>query len=230
MWSSTMPTSRFSQTLEFSIISANITLKFVLSKRLYAALKNSKNVIESSLSYVLSSTTKPIKSSQVVNQTWSSNVFDIDDIRLVPEKFAPKSRKFLNLKNQQQNVLLFNSQLNKRNEIVSFRVNTANVEVLVDGSSRQPLARDKLQISLIWPNTADEPLDWFANRHNDHDDHIGFDKFHYELLFEVDIEPMSTRTYTIKSSADSSFKSNGQVDFYLRPDSAVSLDQLLPER
>lgn len=203
-------------------------------KRLYAALRNSKNVIESSLSYVLS-TNKPIKSAQRgYQQNSSSNLFDIDDIRLVPEKFAPKSRKFLNLKNQQQqSVLLFNSLLNKRNEIVSFRVNSANVEVIVEeerGGGSYQLGRDKIQISLIWPNTADEPLDWFANRHNDHDDHIGFDKFHYELLFEVDIEPMSTRTYTIKSSTDSSVKSNSQVDFYLPQDSAASLDRLLPDK
>lgn len=162
---------------------------------------------------------------QPTNSSLTASLFDIDDVRLVPEKFAAKNRKLIDLQRSSgpHRVVLFNSQLGKRNEIVSLRINSPDVQV-IDLATGLPL--DRIQISLIWPNSDGEPLDWFASyiRHDD----IGFDPIHYELLFEIEIDGLSTRTFAIKATDKPAPSSPSQVNFYLRE--SVDLDKVIPER
>lgn len=161
-------------------------------------MKNSKTVIESSLSFLVS------------KDTLVSNIFDIEDIRLVPEKYSIRNRKFFDLNRGPHLLVILNTQLRKRNEIISLRVNSPSVQV-IDFESSSPV--QPVQISLIWPNLDGEPLDIFSFG----DDDLGFDKLHYELLFEVQLKPMSTKTFIIKATTDNQFsQQKSQIKYYSR--------------
>lgn len=135
----------------------------------------------------------------------------------MPEQYSASKRKFLDVKLGPQKVLFFNSLLSKRVEVVSFRVNSPNV-VVVNDIDKSHLS--VIQISPIWPNSDGEPLDDYAFQNND----IGFDKKTFELLFEVEITALSTRSFTIQLGETDTVQMTSQVSFYHKH--SLSLDDL----
>lgn len=117
-----------------------------------------------------------------------------------------------------QTVVIFNSLINKRNEIVRFRVNTPNIEVIRNSDNKN---LGVLQISLVWANIDDGPLS--QNHIPDRsvveqtEPALDFQENIFELLFEVDIDALSTKSYTIKLAKDSNQnKRQSGVDFYFK--------------
>lgn len=175
------------------------------------ALQNSKQVIENSLTYLTTT-----------NNINDENLFDIDDIRLSQQANSEHFIDLLNTPKAAQKVVLFNSHLNKRNEIVSFRINTPNVYVINDADGTK---LDDIQVSLVWPNTDGGKLSQFINTVNNAfynaSNDLECDETYYELLFEVDLNPMSTKSFTIyRQKEDEATRSGGekssQITYYHR--------------
>ncbi len=122
----------------------------------------------------------------------------------------------LEAENDEKKVLLYNSNLNERNEIVSFRINTPHVEI-VDSKG---LFIENVQVSLVWPNMegvlpydkTSEKIDQSNNLEFSND----FDSNSFELLFEVNLPPLSLITFTIRKKPQSAVFSHSfnNVTFY----------------
>ncbi len=107
--------------------------------------------------------------------------------------------------NPQKTVFLWNSNLAERIEIVSFRVNTAKVQVLNSTGH----ALDNIQLSLIWPNmdgsVPDESTFQSSRMTSTADLKFAFDfnRNDFELLFQVRLAPLSVTKFVIKQSSES---------------------------
>ena len=170
---------------------------------MYDCLRNSKDIIENSASYLMSS------------RSSDENVFLLEDVRLETKK--PKQSNFIDLNDKGEKViLLYNSNINERHEIVSFKVNTPHVEVF--DSTGSPLAN--VQVSLIWPNVEGTTLVELQTERlsNGKDLKFGFDfdTNAFELLFQVKLEPLALTSFTIKksSSNQNGSKEANKVTFY----------------
>ncbi len=110
------------------------------SKRLYDALNSSKKIIEDSLSYLAS------------KQNIKETVFRIDDTRLNDNKVnTVKFESIIEFKdgdNSSQKVIIFNTVLNKRFEIIIIRKNTPDVEIFTSDGR----LIETVQTSLTWPD------------------------------------------------------------------------------
>jgi hypothetical protein len=89
-------------------------------------------------------------------------------------------------------IVIVNTVLNKRVEIISFTANTPDLEVYTsDGKLAQTV-----QTSLVWENLVGD-----SNTKNV-DDFLSFatrfSEEMYEILFEASIEPLSIAVYTVK--------------------------------
>jgi hypothetical protein len=218
-------------------------------------LENCKTVIEHSLTYLISS-----------DHLNNENLFSIDDLVFQRNE----SDVFVHFSDDitQQKIVIFNSQLSKRNEIVRFRVNRPNINVVSNDDGKMVLKN--VQISIAWPNTDGVKLENLRNkpnrfRHNrfvnkpfnsrlvnlenfnhsvdnlnnsekstatfitNGDDFIKladstqtnfhtdfatqFDENSFELLFEVSLDQLSSKSYTIKLEPDLKPKSS-EISFY----------------
>lgn len=173
-------------------------------------MKNSKKIIENSIAYLMASNRKKAD---------VENVLDIDDIRLESNKM---NTNFIDLSdsNLEQKIVLFNSQLQKRVEIVSFRINTPNVYVIED---LDEIVVENVQVSLIWSNTDGGHLNQATIPSVDDKEQLepslDFNENYFELLFKVTMDPLSAKSYTIRKSDDKKLITHGQnsqVLFYFR--------------
>ena len=176
-------------------------------------MKNSKNIIETSLSYLIR------------KNGGSSNYFNIDDVRLNQDQESNEKNKiYLNFDSRSptQKVFIFNPNINKRVEIVSLLVNSPNVEVYI--SDGKPVKN--VQVSLVWPNMDGGHLNQDNLQHNSFDDEFlfarDFQKEYFELLFEVELEPLSLSSYKILKTAKKQKITN--VTFYCN-----NFNELLPK-
>jgi hypothetical protein len=170
---------------------------------LYEALQNSKDIIENSISYLITNK--------------AENIFSVDDVHLAGNNKDKKENR-INLINEkdEKKILLYNSNLNERHEIVSFQINTPHIEI-IDSNG---LFVENVQISLLWPNmegvkefdSTSEKID-FSNDLNFSTD---FDSNYFELLFHVKLTPLSLTTYTIRRKLKSELFLNSfnNVTFY----------------
>ena len=96
----------------------------------------------------------------------------------------------------EQNVVLFNPDTHKRDEIVSFRINTPHVHILDSLGAKI----DNVQISLIWPNGSRPSSDFVFDNKPGKQVPLGldFDERYYELLFQVSLPALTFRTFTIR--------------------------------
>lgn len=221
-------------------------------------MENCKTVIEHSLTYLISS-----------DHLNNENLFSIDDLVFQRNE----SDVFVHFSDDitQQKIVIFNSQLSKRNEIVRFRVNRPNVNVVSNDDGKMVVLKS-VQISIAWSNTDGVKLENLRNkpnryRHNrfvnkpfnprlvnlenfnhsvdnsnnseiptgsanfitNGDDIIEladstqtnvhtdfatqFDENSYELLFEVSLDQLSSKSYTIKLEPDLKPKPS-EISFY----------------
>jgi hypothetical protein len=193
--------------LFFFNVFVQLALILVL-KRLFDALRNSKEIIESSASYL------------ITHENKAESIFSIEDVRLAGNDEEKRSKLkpiiVLEAENDEKKVLLYNSNLNERNEIVSFRINTPHVEI-VDSKG---LFIENVQVSLVWPNMegvlpydkTSEKIDQSNNLEFSND----FDSNSFELLFEVNLPPLSLITFTIRKKPQSAVFSHSfnNVTFY----------------
>lgn len=206
---------------------------------MHRALNSSRSVIENSLGYLLSND---------LNTFESSNVLDIDDIRIEmddeqittskndapPQRRAKPKIELSSSSRTYQTVVIFNSLLNKRNEIVSIRVNTPNVEVIENNGGDKIKKLERVQVSLVWPNSDDVGGRLAQNHIPDRSTKeqlepvLDFEDDSFELLFEVDIEPLSTKSFTIRLTNDPPTKRQSVVKFYSKAD--LVLDKDLQDR
>jgi hypothetical protein len=110
---------------------------------------------------------------------------------------------------QEYKVVLFNSNLSPKKELVNFKVNSANVEVLKSDGS----IVENVQLSLVWPNTDGEllasPTSQLKIQNTGHLKHgLHFDGSYFELLFQVELKPLAFETFTIRNK----LKSDNYVD------------------
>lgn len=176
-----------------------------------SALNKTRSVIENSLAYLLTND---------LNTFSHSNALSIDDIRIDSSNNNRPGQVLVELSDAKsyQTVVIFNSLINKRNEIVRFRVNTPNIEVIRNSDNKK---LDVIQVSLVWANIDEGPLsqnhipDRSVTEQNE--PALDFQENLFELLFEVDIDPLSTKSFTIKLAKDSNQnKRQSGVDFYFK--------------
>ncbi len=176
-------------------------------------MRNSREIIEQSLSYILN---KPDQ---------NENIFYIDDVKLNQDQNDPESREkhsetiIFSSDKTEQTITLLNTNLHKRAEIVSLRINTPQVEVY--GSDGLPVKN--IQINLVWPNTEGGYLseeNGGQDRLKSNDDlsfALDFHDSKYEILFEANLGPLSTNVFTIRKKNNvSSSTTLSIVTFYYR--------------
>lgn len=160
--------------------------------RLYESLRYSREIIESSMSFLMSQMYQP----------YGNNFFNLDDVRLnkeLSDQMRYKETIQLTDEEPEARVVLFNSNLNKRVEIVSLRVNTRDIEVL--DSQGRPL--DEIQLSLVWPNMdggyfSQKSADSYFMTEEDLPFYIDVNQQSFELLFQVEMTGLSASSYTIR--------------------------------
>lgn len=154
------------------------------SCRLFEAIANSQQIIESAASYLLS----PANSAE--------RILSVDDIRFSIDTTAP-NRITLDLA-KNETVVLYNSNSHTRVELIRLVVNTPHVSV----SDRAGKTIDH-QVSLIWPNLENSPSDSGQSDRvlapDDLSAGLDFEVKSFELLFTVQLDPLSLRTFTIKN-------------------------------
>jgi len=157
-------------------------------------LRNCQAIIEHATSFLLT------------RENLNQNVFKLDDVRLLSEDNEKQAYKPLiefnkaNTNEQEDiKVVLYNPNMNHRNELVSFKVNVPNVDVIDNAG----LTVENVQLSLAWSNMEGEILsDKLPNEFG-----LDFESNLYELTFEVDLKPLSLTVFTLrkKKDLDSSF-------------------------
>ena len=186
------------------------------ARKLFTAMKNAKEIIEESVSYLISETNDP------------SKIFSIEDVTLAnddQDRLKIKPVIDLNEVNEKK-IVLYNSNVNERDEVVSFRVSTPNVEV-IDSVGK---VLKEVQVSLVWPNLEG------VYKHNDANQRLSaenvnfgadFDSNSFELLFEVNLPPLSLNTFTIRKKVMTDIPSGltNTVTFYSSKLSADKIEE-----
>lgn len=177
---------------------------------MYTALGNSKNIIEQSLAYLLT----PDNISPI------NNLLDIDDIRISSKKDNEANYIYLTDESPSQRIVVFNSLLQKRNEIVSIRINKANVQVF---NEEDNTLIENVQVSLIWPNSEGGSLNQqpIPNKSikEQTEPALSFNQDLYELSFEISIEGLSSKSFKIQVNNDNTnlIKTNpNTVTYYFK--------------
>ena len=116
----------------------------------------------------------------------------------------------------ERHIVLYNSNAHKRVELVSFVVNAANVEVLDERSQAV-----RSQLSLIWPNSEvsralSNSQSMAIERSRAAEAALDFDSTgRYELLFHVELAPLSLTSFTVRRSATASPTSHATTTLYV---------------
>ena len=173
-------------------------------------MENSKNIIEQSLAYLLT----PDNISPI------NNLLDIDDIRISSKTDNEANYIYLTDESPSQRIVVFNSLLQKRNEIVSIRVNKPNVQVFKEENNS---LIENVQISLIWPNSEGGSLNQqpIPNKSikEQTEPALSFNQDLYELLFEISFEGLSSKSFKIIINNDNAnlIKTNpNAVSYYFK--------------
>ena len=114
---------------------------------MFKSLTNSKEIIEHSISYLLG------------QENNGKNLLNLDDVRVKAHKDEKKIQYIDFSDIQEKEIILYNSNLNERIEIVSFKVNIMNLAVYDDN---EQLINDA-QVSMLWPNMEGVDLSEFNN-------------------------------------------------------------------
>ncbi len=149
-------------------------------------MNTARDVIQSSVSFLIS------------EDNTLKDLFYLDDVRINNDSSSElKYKETIQLSdsNPLKKIVLFNPNLNKRDEIISFRINTPNVEVYNSNDELIP----NTQISLVWKNMDGGYLNENISSEKVFD--LELDETNYELLFEAHFEPLSLQTFTIKMKA-----------------------------
>lgn len=176
----------------------------------------------------------------ITNENKAESIFSIEDVRLAGNDDEKRKKLkpviVLETDNEKKKVLLYNSNLNERNEVVSFRINTPHVEI-VDSKG---LFLENVQVSLVWPNMEgvlpyDKSSEKIAEQSNNLAFSNEFDSNSFELLFEVNLPPLSLTTYTIrkKTKAEVFSHSFNNVTFYyenVKPESVEAVTKSIDEK
>ncbi len=175
------------------------------------AFAESRAVITNSLSYLSTS------------EETTENVFDLDDARLNENTRLKGNNQIIVLSQEkpEQKVVLFNSNLNKRHEVVSFRVNSPFV-IVYDSDGK---IVENIQVSLIWPfmegsSELSEQFDTYRKATANSEPNIFTTRFNddvYELLFEANFDGLSMKTFLIRLKPDQNQKDANvtKVTFYV---------------
>ena len=152
-------------------------------------------------------------------------IYNLDDMSILSETQAANFKPLIlfDLQQQQQvqqtkTLIIFNSNVQaKRNEIISLRVNTPNIEIFDETS--KTLITSK-QVSLVWPNSEGGSLS-IDNGNTRMDSAsqlthaLDFEANTFEVLFEVNVKPLGFSKFTIRTQLDSKVNLT-RVDFYQR--------------
>lgn len=214
-----------------------INFNFVFSKsRLYTSLTNCRQIIEETSSYL----TTNVKNG-ATGSTSKEKIYSLDDMSILSETQTANFKPLIQFDTQQQQqavqektITIFNSNLQaNRNEIVSIRVNTPHVEIF-DETTKTLL--QNIQVSFVWPNTEGGALT-LDNTNSRMDSAsqlthaLDFAENSFEILFEVNVKPLSFSKYTIRTkqltSDISEQKTNlTRVDFYQREANGDFVDKV----
>ncbi len=170
------------------------------------ALYSTREVIQSSANFLMSKNNKNFTADEV---------FYLDDVRINNDgesRIKYKEALHLTKSESEKKVVLFNPNLNKRDEIISFRVNSPNLEVL---NSKGELVA-YTQVSLVWKNTDGGYLD-DNNSNSAENDTFGLNMNEtvYELLFEAHFDALSLHTFTIRLTTETK-QTLTKVDIYAK--------------
>jgi alpha-mannosidase II len=175
------------------------------ANKLYESINFSKNIIETCAKNFVDKN-KEIK-------------LNIDDLRSANKG---NNRLVINFdeKDDQVDVVIYNSNSNIRYELVALRVNVLNLDVY-DGEDN--LINDQ-QVSLVWINTESREEDsrnvngqnTFHKKSNIPLSCLDFDDKSFELIFNAKLEPLSLTTFKIKRKTKSSESNSNKIDFYFQ--------------
>lgn len=180
---------------------------------MFKSLTDTKEIIENTISYLVS------------QENSDEKVLDLDDVRIKTHK-DEKKIQFIDLSNvEEKEIILYNSNLNERIEVVSFKVNTKNLAVY---DNNKQLINDT-QISFLWPNMEGVDLTEFSDIRITSTDDLNFafdfDQNNFELLFQVKLAPLSLTKFTIKKTNTPNL-SFSEVKFYHKKNNPDSVSQL----
>jgi hypothetical protein len=150
------------------------------------------------------------------------NVFELDDLRIFPNEnsYANNKGPFmidLSGKTLQKKLFLFNSNLNRRDELISVRVNTPYVE-LIDDTNGSVLKN--VQISLVWPNMDGGRLtDYKSQLKNNNQTLVSAARESirntFELLFKVEMNGLDYKSITVRKISSKNVEFNkSEITFY----------------
>ena len=145
------------------------------------SLKNCKNVIEQSASRLMRNSAES-----------ATNIFSIDDVLLNSSVVIDMSSK------EEKSVVIFNPSTNQRSEVVSLKVSSPYLEIY-DGDGSKI---EEYQLSLVWDNSDILSIneDEMPTKPDERKQKspLDFDQSTFELLFQIDINPLSMKTIRIK--------------------------------
>ncbi len=180
---------------------------------MFKSLTNSKEIIEHSISYLLG------------QENNGKNLLNLDDVRVKAHKDEKKIQYIDFSDIQEKEIILYNSNLNERIEIVSFKVNIMNLAVYDDN---EQLINDA-QVSMLWPNMEGVDLSEFNNIKISSTENLkfafDFDQNNFELLFQVKLAPLSLTKFTIKKTIAINLPSS-EVKYYHKFNNADSVQKL----
>ena len=157
-------------------------------------------------------------------------VLSIDDIRFSSND-QTANRIRLDFKNDDEKVVLYNSNEHARVELIRLNVNTPYVAVFDEHD--KPL-KDH-QVSLVWPNLDNGPSaeKWSSNHEkmparDDLSASLDFEQDTFELLFHVRLPPLSLSTFTIRKvpEAESTLNKDESTMFYFREVSEKNMKEM----
>ena len=146
------------------------------------------------------------------------NIFSLEDVRIKTDMMATsEDQNIIDLSelNSKKTIILWNSNLNERIEVVSFTINSPHVEVL---DSEGKLV-ENIQVSIIWPNvdgvSPDNSVFQDTQIRGTQDLKFAFnyklEKF--ELLFEVKLAPLSLTKFVIRRKKSNDLLVNRAENF-----------------
>jgi alpha-mannosidase II len=177
-------------------------------KRLMQALRSSREIIEHSVSYLMTEDYE------------QANVFNIDDVRIKDAHGSKQNRLpyiQFDANESEKKLVLYNPSMQQRDELISVRVSNPNVQV----SDERGNLLESTQVSLVWPNTDGGELSELSsdNRLPNNEDlsfATQFDSDSYELLFYAKLKPLSLSTYTITKKPENKWQQESltKVTYY----------------
>jgi hypothetical protein len=171
-------------------------------------------------------------------------IFKIEDVNLKQDENVTEKDYTLLLGDESgrdKKIVLFNSNSNRRDEIVSIRVDNPWVDV-VDDQDGSVLS--DVQISIVWPNTDGEHVDnrlnmrdplFFIEKYLSESEQLAIrkkrknlnnfqQKSYYQLMFQANLPALSTRSFTLRPrSSPNETPKNSKVTLYMNENESSSI-------